>query len=107
METELEPAPLLVARLEQPAPRGREVPNLNAHLGLEAGVHSGEPGCRGDTLDESGIVDHSPVVNEDGERTAIPLDRGDGTRRAGFGQLDLLARTVHIRTSFGQPVGDP
>ena len=46
-------------------------------------------------------------MNEYGERTAIPLDRGDGTRRTRFGQLDPLARTVHVRTGFGQPVADP
>src|SRR6516164_7119303 len=95
-ELTLEPAPLFVRRLDDPAPRRLHLPHPRAHLSLKPGVRHREPGHRTDRRQQGGIVEDSQVMNENRDPPAILLDRRDRPPRTRSGKRDRPARLVHI-----------
>ena len=87
-----------------PPPRGGELGELRAHLGIEPGVRGRQPRRGGDALDEPRVVEDRRVVDERGERPAVALDERHRPRRARARQLD--ARTVGVDVAAVEPVAD-
>src|SRR6266516_8006804 len=74
---QLEATALLVAGLDDPSPRLLYLGNPCADLHLKRRIRDRQSRCRCDSRDEAGIVQDGYVVDEDGDSTAVLVDRCD------------------------------
>ena len=84
----LEPPPLGVGRLDDPAARGGELLGAGQHLGLQAHVGHRQPRRRRDRLDELRVLEHGAVVDQHRDALAVRVDRGDRALAARRGERE-------------------
>ena len=100
----LEPASLLVAGVDQAPARFAQLVELRPHLGLQACVRGREPRCRGESVRQTGIVEHGRVVHQHRDRLAVSLHGRDLTVRPLRRQRERPSLRVDV--ALAEPVAD-
>ncbi len=83
MKVPLDASPSVIAGLDDPDPRRLHLHDLGSQIGLEALVVEREAGRNGVCLDEPGILQQRPIVDDCGEPFTVALD--DSRRPAAIG----------------------
>ena len=105
VEVALEPATLDVGGLDEPEPRGAQLLEAGAEVGLQALVLERETRGGDDRVHELGVVAQRRVVDERGDGTPGALDRSGDTGRALRRQGDIVPVEIHV-AAVAQPVGE-
>ena len=106
MQVALNPPSLGIGRLDQAGPRGLQLDQPGAELGLEALVLERKAGRRADRVDELGVVLEHGIVQQHGDRLPVALHERRAAGAAGLGKLDRPAVAVDVALLGREPEGE-
>ena len=102
MQVALEPPAFAVGRLDQPRPRGAQLDQARAQLGVEALVLQHQRGGRAGGPDGLGVL--RAVVHDGGDVLAVMVDLGHGAACVVLaGQLGGRPARVDVAVELGHP----